>query len=1058
MQRILDIGAFNAVRESGLGKLLPDVPRLAVGMGTCGRGNGAEEVYHALNEAIQRSGQDVLLTGVGCFGSCFQEPLVSVRFPGSPVVLFRRVQANDAARIVESLSTKAMPPDLIYCKIEEWDHITAHMKYGQGYPEIPLWNTIPFFKGQKKIVLRNCGLINPEDIEEYIAVGGYQALYKVLIDGRPETVIEQIKASRLRGRGGAGFLTGNKWDFLAKAKADTKYVICNADEGDPGAYMNRNEIEGDPHSLLEGMIVGGYVMGATEGIVYVRAEYPLAVRRLGRALEQAREYGLLGKNILDRGFDFNIELVQGAGAFVCGEETALMASLENYAGRPHPRPPFPAQKGVRGKPTNINNVETWCNVAPIVSRGPAWFTETGSVKSPGTKVISLVGKIQNTGLVEMPLGTPLKTFIYDVGEGAPAGRRVKAVQTGGPSGGCIPVEMLDTPVDYESLAQLGSIMGSGGMVVLDEDNCMVDVARYFIEFTHSESCGKCVPCRVGLDKALRILNAITTGNGNMEHLLALDELGRMVRECSLCGLGQSAPNPVLTTIRHFRDEYEDHILGRHCGAGVCMELALSPCENSCPLRMNIPRFIELYQEGRLEDAFASVLMDNPLPASTGRVCQHPCENRCRRQSFDEVVNMREVHRYIADAIYQSERFEPVVARILACKLEPTGHKIAVAGSGPTGLTAAFYLAMLGHDVTIFEERGEAGGMLRFAIPEYRLPKSVLRRELDLIERVGVKMVFNVRVGFDLPLNDLAAQFDAVFLSIGTWKESWLYLPGTELKGVFPALLFLESVAKLEKVLLGSRVAVVGGGNAAIDSARTALRMGSRVTILYRRERNDMPAIDEEIQAAEDEGVNFVFLAAPHRILGGADGKVKAIEVVKTRLGEYDKSGRRRPIPTDEVVRFECDSVILAVGETFDLDFCRASGLELKEEGTIRVDRLSLETSRAGFYAGGDAITGASNVSNAMGGGKQAARKIDERLMGEHQPGEQRWDRLFPEFEYSRQAPGEPSLSRRHKARALPAKSRARTQQEVVAGLDSQEVLEECCRCLRCDLRLPIGTN
>jgi NADH-quinone oxidoreductase subunit F len=799
-------------------------------------------------------------------------------------------------------------------------------------------------------------------------------------------------------------------------------------------------------------------MGATEGIVYVRAEYPLAVRRLTRAIEQAREYGMLGNNILDRGFNFNIELVQGAGAFVCGEETALIASLEGFAGRPHPRPPFPAQKGLYGKPTNINNVETWCNIAPIVSRGPQWFSETGSAKSPGTKVFSLVGKIQNTGLVEMPLGTPLKSFIYDIGEGAVAGRRVKAVQTGGPSGGCIPVEMLDTPVDYESLAQIGSIMGSGGMVVLDEDNCMVDVARYFVEFTHSESCGKCVPCRVGLNKALSILNAITRGDGTSDHLPLLDELGRMVRECSLCGLGQSAPNPVLTTIRHFREEYEDHIVAHRCRAGVCQELALSPCENSCPLRMNIPRFLELFQEGRLEDAFESVVLDNPLPASTGRVCQHPCDNRCRRQSFDEVVNMREVHRFIADEIYQSYRFEPMLERIKARKLEPTGRKVAVAGSGPTGLTAAFYLAMLGHDVTIFEERSEAGGMLRFAIPEYRLPKSVLRRELDLIEGVGVKMVFNTRVGFDIPLNELASSFDAVFLSIGTWKESWLYLPGTELKNVYPALPFLESVARHNNVAMGSKVAVIGGGNAAIDSARTVLRMGGSATILYRRERKDMPAIEEEVEAAEAEGVRFVFLAAPHRIIGGPDGSVKAIEIVKTRLGEYDKSGRRRPIPTDEVQRYECDSVILAVGETFDQDFCRASGLELKEEGTLAVDRFTLETSRPGFYAGGDVITGASNMSNAMSGGKQAARKIDERLVPQNLKSDQgtavlRWERIFPDFEYSRQAPGEPSLSRRHTAHALPAQARAHSQDEVVAGLSPQEALEECRRCLRCDLRI-----
>jgi len=365
MPRIQDIGAFTAVRESGMAKLVPQVPRIAVGMGTCGRGNGAEGLYRAFAETIDRSGMNVVLASVGCFGACFQEPLVNIRLPGLPLVILHRVQANDAVRILHELSRGNIANDLAYCKVEEWDHITAKLKYGRGYPEIPLWNDVPFFKGQKKIVLRNCGFINPDDIEEYIAVGGYQALYKVLIDGRPENILEQIKASKLRGRGGAGYLTGNKWEFLAKAKSDQKYIICNADEGDPGAYMNRNEIESDPHSLIEGMIIGGYVMGAAEGIIYIRAEYPLAVHRLNWAIEQAREHGVLGDNILGRGFKFNIELVEGAGAFVCGEETALIASLEGCAGRPRPRPPFPAHKGLWGKPTNINNVETWYNISPI---------------------------------------------------------------------------------------------------------------------------------------------------------------------------------------------------------------------------------------------------------------------------------------------------------------------------------------------------------------------------------------------------------------------------------------------------------------------------------------------------------------------------------------------------------------------------------------------------------------------------------------------------------------------------------------------------------------------
>jgi NADH-quinone oxidoreductase subunit F len=1048
MPRIQDIGAFTAVRESGMAKVVPQVPRIAVGMGTCGRGNGAEGLFRAFAETIDRSGMNAVLASVGCFGACFQEPLVNIRLPGLPLVILHRVQANDAVRILHELSRGNIANDLAYCKVEEWDHITAKIKYGRGYPELPMWNDVPFFKGQKKIVLRNCGFINPDDIEEYIAVGGYQALYKVLIDGRPENVLEQIKASKLRGRGGAGYLTGNKWEFLAKAKSDQKYIICNADEGDPGAYMNRNEIESDPHSLIEGMIIGGYVMGATEGIVYIRAEYPLAVHRLKRAIEQAREHGILGDNILGRGFRFNIEVVEGAGAFVCGEETALIASLEGCAGRPRPRPPFPAQKGLWGKPTNINNVETWYNVAPIVTQGPAWFTETGSPKSSGTKVFSLVGKVSSTGLVEMPLGTPLRTFIYDIGEGGVNGHQIKAVQTGGPSGGCIPPEMFDTPVDYESLAQLGSIMGSGGMVVMDDDNCMVDVARYFIEFTHSESCGKCLPCRVGLNKSLRILNRITEGVGTANHLTLLDELSRYIRECSLCGLGQTAPNPVLTTLRHFHHEFEDHIVARRCQAGVCEELALSPCENSCPLHMNIPRFLQLYKENRLEEAFLSVIMENPLPASTGRVCQHPCDTRCRRQTLDEPVNMREVHRFIADSVFFSDGYEEVLKNVVSRKLEPTGRKIAISGAGPAGLTAAFYLAMLGHEVTVYDSKSEAGGMLRFALPEYRLPKAALRREVELIERLGVKFIFNTRVGFDVPLNELADRFDSVFISIGTWKESWVYQPGTEMKGVYPALLFLEAVAKGERVPIGKKVAVIGGGNAAIDSARTALRRGAEVTVFYRREHKDMPAIEEETQAAKDEGAEFVFLAAPHRVIGDKAGNVKAIEIVKTTLGGYDASGRRKPVPTDEIRRYECDSVIFAIGESVDLDFARASGLSLKPSGTIDVDRFSLESSRAGFYAGGDVITGASNVSNAMAYGKQAARNIDLKLMESD-----RWAKIFPEFEFAQEPPEEPSPNHRNNGQMLAPVVRVRSNAEVVMGLSHEEALDETFRCLRCDIKV-----
>jgi NADH-quinone oxidoreductase subunit F len=1047
LTRIQDIGSFAAVREAGMAKLLPPRPRIGVGMGTCGTGNGAEGVYQAFAEAINQQGRDIKLASVGCFGFCAQEPLVNVRLPGQPLVILRRVQARNVPRILDGLAAGSVPEELALCKIEEWDHLTAHISYGSGIPNIPSWQEIPFFRPQKKIVLRNCGLISPDDLEEYVAVGGYQSLYKVLIDANPELVIEQIKASKLRGRGGAGYLTGLKWDFLRKSVADQKYIICNADEGDPGAYMNRNEIESDPHSLLEGMIIGAYVMGATQGIIYVRAEYPLAVHRLTRAIQQARQAGVLGDNIMGRRFRFDIQLVEGAGAFVCGEETALIASLEGFAGRPRPRPPFPAQKGLFEQPTNINNVETWYNVAPIVSKGPAWFSETGSTKSAGTKVFSLVGKVTNTGLVEMPLGTPIKTFIYDVGEGGSCGKHIKAVQTGGPSGGCIPQEMFETPVDYETLAQIGSIMGSGGMVVMDEDNCMVDVARYFIEFTHSESCGKCVPCRVGLDQSLRLLNAFTRGRASEADLDRLDEIGRMVRDTSLCGLGTSAPNPLLTTMRHFRHEFEDHIRAKRCRAGVCEDLALSPCENSCPLHMNIPRFLQLYQEGRLEDAFEAVVLDNPLPCSTGRVCQHPCDNRCRRSSIDEPVNMREVHRFIADSIYQSGRFDAMVERIVAHKLPPTDRKVAVVGGGPTGLAASFYLTLLGHEVTVYESNPEPGGMLRYALPEYRLPREVVRREVELIRRLGVTFNCGVTVGTDIALNDLDNQYNAVFLSIGTWKEAWVYLPGTELNGVIPALPFLESVAKEEPARLGRKVVVIGGGNAAIDSARTAMRTGSEATIIYRRGRKDMPAIPEETEAAEAEGAKFVFLATPHRIVGDANGNVKSIEVVKTRLGEFDSSGRRRPVPTNEIRRMDCDTVILAVGEAVDLDFVRASGLRIKEDGTLEVDRYTLETSRNKFYAGGDLITGASNVSNAMGFGKKAARTIDRRLMGAG-----RWDLIGARIEYGQKPPDQPSESRRRTVSELPALERVESFAEAMVGLSAEEALDEARRCLRCDIK------
>ncbi len=1046
--KIADFDALNDARRSGLMKLLHDGPRIGVGLGTCGIGNGAQAVYQAIQTELKQAGQPATVAPVGCFGYCAVEPLVNVYLPGQPLVILAEVTPDDAAYIVAEVQAGRMPTRKALCRIEAWDHLTGQVQFGQGLNEIPLWNEIPFFVGQQKLVLRNCGLINPDDIEEYMAIGGYQALYQALHKPQPEEVIEEINKAKLRGRGGAGYPTAVKWKLLREASADQKYVICNADEGDPGAYMNRNEIESDPHMLLEGMLIGAYATGASEGIVYLRAEYPLAVERLKRAVAQATEYGLLGESVLGTDFAFKVRLIEGAGAFVCGEETAMVASLEGHAGRPRPRPPFPAEAGLWGKPTNINNVETWCNVPVILAKGGAWFAGVGTPTSSGTKVFSLVGKIKHTGLVEMPLGAPLKNIIYGIGGGSAVGKTIKAVQTGGPSGGCIPAKHFDTAVDYESLGALGAIMGSGGMVVMDDDNCMVDVARYFVEFTHAESCGKCIPCRVGLDEMLRILRRITEGQADHADLDKLQELAHMIRDTSLCGLGQTAPNPVLTTLRYFRDEYEDHIRAKRCAAGVCEALYLSPCENSCPLHMRIPAFLQLMKEDRLDDAAEMIWLDNPLPASTGRICQHPCEGRCRRGEEDAPVNMREVHRYIADTILDGDRLQTVQERLLRDKLPATGKRVAVVGAGPSGLSAAFYMTMLGHAVTVYEEREAAGGMLRYCLPEYRLPDKVLDAELSVLTQVGVEFEFNQSLGAGLSLDRLDKEYDMVFLATGTWNETHAGFSGEQAPNVWHAVAFLEQVARGKPPLIGEQVVVIGGGNAAVDSARTAVRLGAKVTIVYRRERKDMPAIAEEVEDAEEEGVEIVFLASPQRAVLDELGQAKAIELRRTVLGEFDSSGRRTPVSTDDFFTLPCSAIVVAAGEKPDPDPLRRAGIRGRDNFTAAVDSVTYATNMPHVHAGGDLVTGASNVSATMGTGKYAARAMDTLLMG----ASDRFTRMLKTFTYENVVPLEPEGGVRNVSPRLEPDTRRTNFAEVMEGDDATMTVRESCRCLRCDVR------
>ena len=536
--------------------------------GTGCKSAGSKEVQLAFSRAIEAKGlsDEVMVVETGCHGFCEHGPLVIVYPEGT---FYCQVKAEDVEEIVESHLFKG--------------RIVERLLYHEPltHESIPNYTEINFYKKQHRLVLENCGAINPEQIEEYIAVGGYEALAKAVTTMSPEDVIEEIKKSGLRGRGGGGFPTGMKWQFAKASVSDKKYVICNADEGDPGAFMDRSVLEGDPHKILEGMAVCGYAIGADEGYIYVRAEYPLAIKRLRIAIEQAEAMGLLGENVFGSGFSFKLHIKEGAGAFVCGEETALMASIEGKRGMPRPRPPFPAVAGLWGKPTNINNVETFGNVAAIITNGADWYAGFGTEKSKGTKVFALTGKINNTGLAEVPMGITMREIIYDIGGGINGGKKFKAVQIGGPSGGCLPESMLDLSIDYDSLTAAGAMMGSGGLVVMDEDTCMVDVAKFFLNFTQSESCGKCTPCREGTKRMLEVLTRITEGQGREGDIELLEELARNIKETALCGLGQTAPNPVLSTLKYFRHEYEAHIKEKRCPAGACEKLANYEITDAC---------------------------------------------------------------------------------------------------------------------------------------------------------------------------------------------------------------------------------------------------------------------------------------------------------------------------------------------------------------------------------------------------------------------------------------------------------------------------------------------
>ena len=1002
---------------------------LALCMGTSCISSGAVAVESALREGIEANGlqERVTIVRTGCNGFCAAGPILVV-YPGG--YLYHKVCAEDVAEIIqEHLLNGRLVERLMY-------------RHPVTDAPIPFYKDLPFFALQKLRVLRNKGIIDAEKIEEYIGRDGYFALAKAL-EMKQDDIVAEVKKSGLRGRGGAGFSTGLKWQFCRAAPGDRKFILCNADEGDPGAFMDRSLLESDPHAVLEGMMIGARAIGAHEGFIYCRAEYPLALHRLECAIQSCHEFGLLGEHILGTDFSFTLHISRGSGAFVCGEETALMRSIEGCRGEPRPRPPFPAIKGLWDKPSVLNNVETFGNIPMIIRDGAEVFRSVGTERSPGTKIFALTGKLKNTGLVEVPVGIQLGELIYDIGGGMIGGKAFKAAQIGGPSGGCIPRQHLNVPLDYESLNDLGAIMGSGGLVVMDEETCMVDVARFFLEFVQEESCGKCVPCRVGTKRLLEILTRICNGDGEEGDIERLVELSEKIKETALCGLGKTAPNPVLSTIRHFRHEYVAHIRDKHCPAGVCPNLVRAPCQSACPAGVDVPGFVALVGEKRYAEALRLHRERNPFAAACARVCFHYCEDHCRRATLDSPVSIRGVKRFMVD--------QEVTVQVPETRenAENAKRKITIIGAGPSGLSCAYFLARMGYKPVVFEGEQRPGGMMTQAIPAYRLPREILAREVRMMERIGVQIETGKRLGWDIHLQELRdSGCQALYFAVGAPDCTKLGIPGEDLEGVTGALEFLRLYNTRGSVPVGRNVVICGGGNAAVDAARTAVRLGAKsVTIIYRRTREEMPAYAEEIEEAENEGVQLQMLTAPVE-MAGKNGKLTGIRCKRMKLGDYDRSGRRRPeASNEEEVLIPCDQVIAAVGQQL-----QAKGLldglpmEFSEKGFVRVDPVTQRTSVDWIFAGGDAVRGPASVIEAVADGERAAIGIDWMLTGEKHDF---WREQKPvEVEFDPDA--DPADTPRQKLPLIALERRRNNFDEVEQPWDEATAVRQAARCLRCD--------
>lgn len=1037
---------------------------LVICAGTGGQASGSNDIIRIIKKLIlEKNLADRLsLRITGCLGFCEMDPFILVE-PQHAV--YPKLEMKNVPKIIDAVIKGETVEELLYrepgttrkCNCQE---------------------EIPFFKGQKRLILGNNQRIDPIRIVDYIKVGGYEALLKILDKPNPKWIIEEVKKSGLRGRGGAGFPTGRKWEFASKAGngSGKKFVVCNADEGDPGAYMDRSLLEGNPHAIIEGMIIAAIAIGATNGIIYVQTEYPLAIKHSLLALRQAHSFGLLGDNILGSGIKFDIDIVRGAGAFVCGEETALIKSIEGRMGEPRQRPPYPISKGIYGFPTCINNVETLANIPFIINKGGEEFSKTGIEGNTGTKIFSLVGKIRNTGLVEVPLGTPLKEVVYEIGGGAVGKTRVKAVQTGGPSGGCIPASMFDLPISYDSLTKAGSIMGSGGMIVMDENTCMVDVARYFMNFLKDESCGKCFTCRKGTQRMHEILEDITLGKGTPEHLELLEELARVVKDTTMCGLGQSSPNPVLSTLKYFREEYRRHIEDKRCDAFVCKNLVGAPCQAACPVDTEPWRYVAYIEKGQYEQAYQIIRQANPLPAISARVCDRKCEHRCGLGvSGGESIAIRPLKRFITDRVNPAA-YKPSINKKDA---KHTG-KVAVVGAGPAGLTAAHCLSLLGHKVTIFDSEDKPGGMLAASLPAYRLPRKIVEKEIASLMNENITLRNGLTLGKDMNLKALMTDgFKAVFLAMGA-HESWpLELEGENVEGVYPSIKFLKAFNMRGEHLARGHVGIVGGGNSAVDAARVALRQKdvTSVTLLYRRTRDEMPAYEEEVEAALEEGVKIETLVSPVKIhvrqeeieaairegveletlvspirIYSREGRLTAIECIRNRLGEPDVTGRRKPVPVSGTeFKLTLDTLIVAIGERPQSQCLTLMGLEIDKGGRVKVNPNTLETNIKGVFAGGDLVTGPNTVIDAIASGKKASRIIDRFLRGEPltEPKSLKLPTVF--VEPAPVSDEEMENANRAVQPVLPVKARKKNFNEVEASLSEEQARHEARRCLRCDL-------